>query len=800
MREALIERERLLRIAPHIVRPMQFILPHVPGLRPRWQIRFGLFFYDYFSGRKHLPRLAQRARRQRQLRRAACRHRSRLRLFRLLGRRQSPGRAQCAGRRAARRGDPHAHAFRLGSGRRTALWRARCVRQGSGEPLEIRARAIVNAAGPWVRAGAEVVSAACSVAGSVRLVKGSHIVVPRLFDGKHAFMLQNPDGRIVFAIPVRAEVHAGRHDRRALRRRPRARAHLATTRSATCATRSTATSSARSRRATCAGVRRRAAALSTTKSTNASRVTRDYRIELAARAGPSAAAVDLRRQAHDLSASRRNRARETAGPARHQPARLDASRAAARRRFAARGTSGASSSTCAGAGAFLPITVARRLARAYGTRVEKIIGNAQSFARSRRALRRRPHRRGSRLSHAQRMGADRRRHPVASKQARLAHVATPSGSGFAAALRRGVERLRLSGISYRVGIRASGCRTSICRSPRADQRAARRDARRQDDAAADHGRPRSADRGTAARRRSRPHRRAGAPAQRRDGLSAVHQLSVADGLREHRLAAASRAQERSRDQDARDAARGDAAARLRFSSRYPAELSGGQQQRTALARALAKDAELLLLDEPLINLDYKLREELRAELAQLFAGGRTTVVYATTEPLEALQLGGHTTLLAEGRVLQSGPTLEVFRRPATLAAARAFSDPPLNVIPAASTPSATKRCSRTACACRCAGSPHAGSHERDRARHSRARVLAVAQRAGQVALARTRRARGDQRLRNVRPPGARRRAPGRADSAACTICRSTSPARYMSGPRACTASIAADACCSRRRS
>jgi glycerol transport system ATP-binding protein len=119
-----------------------------------------------------------------------------------------------------------------------------------------------------------------------------------------------------------------------------------------------------------------------------------------------------------------------------------------------------------------------------------------------------------------------------------------------------------------------------------------------------------------------------------------------------------------------------------FLARSPAELSGGQQQRTALARALAKDAELLLLDEPLINLDYKLREELRAELTQLFSGGRTTVVYATTEPLEALQLGGHTTLLAEGRVLQSGPTLEVFRRPATLEAARAFSDPPLNVLPA----------------------------------------------------------------------------------------------------------------------
>ena len=119
-----------------------------------------------------------------------------------------------------------------------------------------------------------------------------------------------------------------------------------------------------------------------------------------------------------------------------------------------------------------------------------------------------------------------------------------------------------------------------------------------------------------------------------------------------------------------------------YLSRRPAELSGGQQQRTALARALAKDAELLLLDEPLVNLDYKLREELREELTQLFANGRTTVVYATTEPQEALQLGGHTVVLEQGRLVQFGATLDVFHRPSTLAAARAFSDPPLNVIPA----------------------------------------------------------------------------------------------------------------------
>ena len=114
--------------------------------------------------------------------------------------------------------------------------------------------------------------------------------------------------------------------------------------------------------------------------------------------------------------------------------------------------------------------------------------------------------------------------------------------------------------------------------------------------------------------------------------------------------------------------------------RRPAELSGGQQQRVALARALAKDAELLLLDEPLVNLDYKLREELRFELTLLFREGKTTVVYATTEPLEALQLGGRTAILHEGTLIQYGDTLDTFMRPMSLAAARAFSDPPLNVM------------------------------------------------------------------------------------------------------------------------
>jgi glycerol transport system ATP-binding protein len=119
-----------------------------------------------------------------------------------------------------------------------------------------------------------------------------------------------------------------------------------------------------------------------------------------------------------------------------------------------------------------------------------------------------------------------------------------------------------------------------------------------------------------------------------------------------------------------------------FLDRYPAELSGGQQQRVALARALAKGAPLMLLDEPLVNLDYKLREELREELTQLFAAGDSTVIYATTEPGEALLLGGYTAVMDGGELLQYGPTAEVFHSPQSLRVARAFSDPPMNLMAA----------------------------------------------------------------------------------------------------------------------
>ena len=116
-------------------------------------------------------------------------------------------------------------------------------------------------------------------------------------------------------------------------------------------------------------------------------------------------------------------------------------------------------------------------------------------------------------------------------------------------------------------------------------------------------------------------------------------------------------------------------------SRYPLELSGGQQQRTAMARALVKDASLILFDEPLVILDYKLREELRQEMRELFQARHTIAIYATTEPNEALALGGTTTILDEGRVVQSGKTAEVYHRPQQVLAAELFSEPAINLMP-----------------------------------------------------------------------------------------------------------------------
>jgi len=117
-----------------------------------------------------------------------------------------------------------------------------------------------------------------------------------------------------------------------------------------------------------------------------------------------------------------------------------------------------------------------------------------------------------------------------------------------------------------------------------------------------------------------------------------------------------------------------------YLDRKPLELSGGQQQRCALARALVKGSGLVLLDEPLANLDYKLREELRAEIPKIFAESGAIFVYATTEPEEALLLGGNTATLNAGRITQFSKTSSVYHQPQDTITAKTFSNPPMNFL------------------------------------------------------------------------------------------------------------------------
>ena len=120
-----------------------------------------------------------------------------------------------------------------------------------------------------------------------------------------------------------------------------------------------------------------------------------------------------------------------------------------------------------------------------------------------------------------------------------------------------------------------------------------------------------------------------------------------------------------------------------FENRKIQELSGGQQQRVALARSLAKKAKILLLDEPLVNLDYKLREQLREEFKRIFSEGLsqdTILIYSTTDPQEVMELNGEVIVLDEGKVLQKGVAKEIFENPSNLKVAEISNDPPMNVL------------------------------------------------------------------------------------------------------------------------
>ena len=191
--EALRERERLLRSAPHLIRPMRFVLPHEHAVRPWWMVRLGLLLYDRLGGRISLPR-------SRGLRRSDARYRAPLKRagagFVYSDAWVDDARLTVLNAMdAAQAGATIAVRTALDSARREDdAWR---VNLSDGRT--VAARAMVNAAGPWV--GEALGRTGVNSAAHVRLVKGSHIVVPRLYEGDHAYILQQPDRRIVFAIP-----------------------------------------------------------------------------------------------------------------------------------------------------------------------------------------------------------------------------------------------------------------------------------------------------------------------------------------------------------------------------------------------------------------------------------------------------------------------------------------------------------------------------------------------------------------------------------------------------------------------
>lgn len=202
VREALIERERLLGIAPHIIRPLEFVWPHVEALRPRWQLRIGLFLYDHLGGRKRLAS-------SRGVRIGGTQYGAPLRQDIRHGFTYSDCWADDSRLVVLNALDAHERGASIHTRTRfiaaestPSLWRIECEHVPSSRRFQIQARAIANAAGPWVeRALHQVGGTQDEQTTQVRLVKGSHIVVPRLYEGEHAFTLQNADGRVIFMIP-----------------------------------------------------------------------------------------------------------------------------------------------------------------------------------------------------------------------------------------------------------------------------------------------------------------------------------------------------------------------------------------------------------------------------------------------------------------------------------------------------------------------------------------------------------------------------------------------------------------------
>ena len=203
VREALKEREVLLRIAPHIVWPMRFVIPHSPEQRPAWMLRLGLFLYDNLGGRVRLPG-SRRLDLGRSPEGAPVQDRFRT-AFEYADCWVDDARmvvlnALDAQQRGA---DIRIRVAAIQARRIGGLWQVQ-LRAEDGTTSEVQARALVNAAGPWVDSIIQGV-AGSTARDRLRLVKGSHLVVRKLWDGKQAYLLQNDDKRVIFAIPYEDE-------------------------------------------------------------------------------------------------------------------------------------------------------------------------------------------------------------------------------------------------------------------------------------------------------------------------------------------------------------------------------------------------------------------------------------------------------------------------------------------------------------------------------------------------------------------------------------------------------------------
>ncbi|KVO22027.1 glycerol-3-phosphate dehydrogenase [Burkholderia ubonensis] len=376
VRKALQERETLLRAAPHIMWPLRFVMPHMPNLRPAWLIRIGLFLYDHLAKRELLP--GSRGIDMR-------RHAAGAPLIDSIKRGfvYSDGWVDDArlvvlnALDAKERGAEILTRTKLVSAERVGdEWEAR-LQLADGSISVVRARAIANAAGPWV---GDVLHGALGRGAqhSVRLVKGSHIITRRLFDHDHAYIFQNPDKRIIFAIPYErdftligttdveytndpAKVAIDGNETQYLcesinryfkRKISPADVHW-----------------------TYSGVR---PLLEDENAANASAVTRDYRLEMDDGAGAPLLSVfggkittfrKLAEEAGDLlcRALGRDAAPWTAGAPLPGGDIANAKFDAFAAQFAARHP-------------WLPAELARRYARAYGTRAERVVGNAKSLA------------------------------------------------------------------------------------------------------------------------------------------------------------------------------------------------------------------------------------------------------------------------------------------------------------------------------------------------------------------------------------------------------------------------------------